>query len=481
MQIRLSDGRTVNLPDGMSQEEIEAALKKLPPAGPVEFDAGRMAGNVGSSAKQYGKDMLDAALSPIDTAKNMIGLGRSAINKAGMSAAEAITGKEAPSNMPGRDTRAAEAVGEFYKDRYGGMDEFKTTLMDDPVGVLADASSVLTGGAGLAARVPGLAKAAKVAQTAGRVMEPLNLATSPFRGGARALARVMPESTARNWYQSAAKFPPSMAKEKRDMITNTLLDEGILPNEKGAKILAGRLEDLNKQLDDLVTGADEAGKVIPVGKVFQHIEKLKRDKSGFKAEGKRDLARIDQVIMDALDSLDGRTTVTPGELQAFKVDLYDKIYQRKMSSSGVKRKGIKTEAQSTVARGAKDALSDAVPGAKDVNRQLSGLYQARVPLERAVNKLENANKVSIRGPLNVAGGVTAGGVTGNPVLGAIVGVGAYLVDNPQVKGRLARAIVEAKKGNVGNVEKIMQGSTEIRLALALADRSEEELAEIFGE
>jgi len=221
----------------------------------------------------------------------------------------------------------------------------------------------------------------------------------------------------------------------------------------------------------------QTGKRIPVGKGCQYIEGLKRQKGGFKAEGTRDLKQIDQVIMNALDTLEGRKTVSPRELQDFKVDLYDKIYQRKTSGSGVKRKGTKTQAQSTVARGAKDAISEAIPETADVNRQLSGLYTARAPLERAVNRLENANKISIRGPLNVGAGGALTAATSNP-LPILAGIASWVVDNPQVKGRLARGIRNARKGDIGAVEKVMKGTTEIRLALALAERSDEELAQI---
>ena len=442
---------------------------------PVDFDAGKMVSNIPGSAKRYGKDIAEAAMSPIDTAGNLGKLGISAVNKLISGLTEVVTGKEVPQAL--LNTEAADAVGEFYGERYGGMDAFKKTLMEDPVGVLADLSAVVTGGGSAVAKIPGLTKIGKTVQTAGRAMEPLNVAAAPLQGGLRQAVRAMPEGVEQRWYQSAAKFPPSMAAEKREYITNTLLDEGVLPNRRGAEIVAARIDTLNTQLDEMIEGAQATGKRIPVGKVFQYIEGLKRQKGGFKAEGTRDLKQIDQVIMNALDTLEGRKTVSPRELQDFKVDLYDKIYQRKTSGSGVKRKGTKTQAQSTVARGAKDAISEAIPETADINRQLSGLYTARAPLERAVNRLENANKISIRGPLNVGAGGALTAATSNP-LPILAGIASWVVDNPQVKGRLARGIRNARKGDIGAVEKVMKGTTEIRLALALAERSDEELAQI---
>ena len=40
----------------------------------------------------------------------------------------------------------ADAVGQFFKDRYGAMENIKHTLATDPVGSLADAATVLSGG-----------------------------------------------------------------------------------------------------------------------------------------------------------------------------------------------------------------------------------------------------------------------------------------------------------------------------------------------
>ena len=87
----------------------------------------------------------------------------------------------------------AEAVGQFVMDRYGGLDEFKRTLAEDPVGLLADASTVL-GGAGLAARAPGMiGKAARVSSRVGDIIDPINLAA---RGVTKGTSKVMAPAAA---------------------------------------------------------------------------------------------------------------------------------------------------------------------------------------------------------------------------------------------------------------------------------------------
>jgi len=72
----------------------------------------------------------------------------------------------------------ANAVGKFYKERYGSGEGFKQALASDPVGVLGDLSAVLSGGETIASKVPGLESTANVL---GKTAEATNPITLPFR------------------------------------------------------------------------------------------------------------------------------------------------------------------------------------------------------------------------------------------------------------------------------------------------------------
>jgi hypothetical protein len=65
----------------------------------------------------------------------------------------------------------ADAIGGFFKDRYGSGNGFKKALATDPVGVLSDASAVLSGGSTLAGKV-GVASAAGPLATAAKMTNP---------------------------------------------------------------------------------------------------------------------------------------------------------------------------------------------------------------------------------------------------------------------------------------------------------------------
>jgi len=68
-------------------------------------------------------------------------------------------------------------------------------MAKDPVGFLADASAVLSGGGALASKVPGLAKAAEISGAAGRAVNPLSVAgrvTAPIaKVGGKVAANVI--------------------------------------------------------------------------------------------------------------------------------------------------------------------------------------------------------------------------------------------------------------------------------------------------
>lgn len=132
--------------------------------------------------------IYDAVRHPIDTLGNVVDLGAGALQHALPDALVNAVERFDPHPQAARQARAkASAVGQFYKERYGSGEGLRTTLADDPVGALSDASAVLTGGGGIAAKLPGLAKVGQAAQVAGRLSNPVNLAA---RGATAALPKL---------------------------------------------------------------------------------------------------------------------------------------------------------------------------------------------------------------------------------------------------------------------------------------------------
>ena len=84
--------------------------------------------NVDESGQQLLNDIVTPLLSPIQTAKDLKALGSSVINLF----REGEQGNE----------DLARQVGQFFKDRYGGLENIKRTFATDPVGMLSDISII---------------------------------------------------------------------------------------------------------------------------------------------------------------------------------------------------------------------------------------------------------------------------------------------------------------------------------------------------
>lgn len=163
-QDALPPGWTITAPDAAAPQPEGMGMKDM------AVQAGK---NLPSSALEFGKNMIYPFLHPIDTANAMKDVGLGALQKI-----RNLSPPDLRGSAPPFDTSAIDAVGQHFQERYGGGENIKGTIAKDPVGALADASLALTGGATLPARVPGVVgKVGQIAQTAGRVADPVNIAS----------------------------------------------------------------------------------------------------------------------------------------------------------------------------------------------------------------------------------------------------------------------------------------------------------------
>lgn len=138
------------------------------PAAPAEQT---FAGNLLQSGKNLVGGLAHTVTHPIETADNMLKLGGGVVQ---------LVGPESLKESMGGDyTPYAKAVGQFYKDRYGGWDNIKRTAYEDPIGLLTDASVAIpvlgevTGAGATALNLSKVARAAELAGQAGRMLDPL--------------------------------------------------------------------------------------------------------------------------------------------------------------------------------------------------------------------------------------------------------------------------------------------------------------------
>lgn len=109
-------------------------------------DFGKALKNLPSSGMQLLEDYANIVIHPIDTAKNILQLGKGVLELA------------VPDYIYKSDDQdMAIALGSYFKDRYGSMAGFRKAATSDPAGILADVSMIFSGGATVVAKIPQLA------------------------------------------------------------------------------------------------------------------------------------------------------------------------------------------------------------------------------------------------------------------------------------------------------------------------------------
>lgn len=182
---------------------------------------GKTIGNAPKSAFTLGKDIYTAVTNPIQTAKTAFNLvkgsggkiaektlegtdiGQSLLKK--MSDIRVQNGQQpllvdAQGRIQAQTTEEVEMVnrvGEYFKDRYGSLENFKESAVEDPIGVLSDIASIVSGAGfavkqtGNVSRVSKLADAGQTIQRAGNALEPVTALSK----GAGAVSNTISNST----------------------------------------------------------------------------------------------------------------------------------------------------------------------------------------------------------------------------------------------------------------------------------------------
>jgi hypothetical protein len=164
-------------------DSIRGGKTQAPPAqGPSFLD------NAVTSAKNFGGNVLQAVVHPLDTADSLAKLGAGVAQKY---LPRSITSPWMKPDEPVPDyTAYPDALGTHYKNRYGSVDAIKNTLYTDPVGAAADAATVLTPAGRLMAGAGELSNLSRVAQI-GRGIETVGNAVDPLQAVSKVTARVV--------------------------------------------------------------------------------------------------------------------------------------------------------------------------------------------------------------------------------------------------------------------------------------------------
>lgn len=196
MDVQMPDGTVIqDVPDGVTKAQL-AQKYQAHLAGPT-MSAGDVASgaakNIIPSAINFGKEVAQPFLHPLDTLNSLDQLGGALTSKAigGLGLQHAIGQSN---EQKANDEAPADAIGKFYADRYGGMENIKHTLATDPIGLMADASVPLTLGASALERAPSaVGKAAMLAGKAGEVANPASAVLAGVKYPAKLAGKLLSE------------------------------------------------------------------------------------------------------------------------------------------------------------------------------------------------------------------------------------------------------------------------------------------------
>jgi len=215
--------------------------------------------NAPASAYKFGQNVVQPFMHPQETVENIGNLGKGLLQKSGILSGDS-------------HTKYADAIWDDLAERYGGMENLKKTLSTDPVGVMADASMVLTGGGMAAARAPGMiGRAGEIAKAAGRLSDPLLpvAKTAQFAGkGAAEVIGGLGTHTGHEALETAANAGYQGGERAKAFRENI---RGIAPLEDTVDDALSAVENMKKARGDIynqeIAGLKGVRRVLPFNKI----------------------------------------------------------------------------------------------------------------------------------------------------------------------------------------------------------------------
>ena len=369
-----------------SQQEYDNAkklTKQVDRNSEFDFNAGNMVDNFVPSLKKEGAEILEAITSPLETGEsifNMVVGGLQKLDPTGLIG----TNKE----------KYAEAIADYYAEKYGSFNAFKRELENNPAGVLGDASMFVTGGAGVAKLGAKLgttgnivSKGADAVGKAGASIDPFNLALNvPLTGAGQAIGTFTKDTLAPSLYEASLKPNPSALKSKRDRAVKTGLDEKLPVNRKSQLYISDTLSELGKKVDDIIESSDAN---MPIDSLFQTFDTLVKEYNVIgDINTKGNLAEIAKLRKRFEDSLQSKRNLSASELQKIK-----KRYAHQADYDQLKNQGTLVEDAfyKEMAGNTRQLISDTIPAVKAGNKRMTDLFNLDEFLSPRVGVIGNSS------------------------------------------------------------------------------------------
>jgi hypothetical protein len=372
MDVRLPDGTVIQgVPDGTSKADLTAKLKtngydtsSWEPQTPNPVL--ETIKNIPGSALRFAGGIGHAVMHPVDTASGafdaLAGGLRNITPEPIRNALDVID----PNQQAGlRATQTADAIGQFYKNRYGGLENVKNTVITDPVGFAGDVSAVLGAGSGLA----------KLAGTGLGAFRATAAAAPALQGAANVLGTASAYTNPLSVVVPAAKAVGQVGKYALGLTT------GVGPENVAQAAKSGYAGD--SAFINNLSGKSDMTDVLQQAK--EGLQNMRETRTGLYKS---------QIATTAADT----TKLDFGPIDQKLADVVDSLKEGKHWTIGKSELGDIKKLQSTVAEWRIDEAAHTPIGLDALKRRLDALYPSsadNTQAQRAITSVRNAVKDTI--------------------------------------------------------------------------------------
>jgi len=421
-------------------ENMDNLLPRPEAKVPYKFSPAAMMFNAPGSAWQLAKDVTYPVRHPVQTYQTMSALSEGVLSQLGIKDGDETT---------------VEAVKQALMDRYGSFENAQKSLESDPFGVLTDITGIISGGAGLAAKLPG--KIGAIAGTAADVAKRVD----PINFAATTVAKVPAKYNASkvdpiDQILQATKFSPGMDVKygigTRRRLAKTMLENGYSLDDAGLAKLVEDMTEVGLKMEDILNSDAANTNIVPPSRVMSRIpaflQKHTNPRTKLHPDENRDA--IQGEVQPWKTANERNTALTAREVNEIKKDAYKRAGYDKGDNAKL---ALGAETNRQIGRGAKELVSEMLPEIKPYNEKWGKLAELKDPLTRAAAVSGQRDPSGIM-PLLKAGvvGVTASSV--DPILGGIAAYTAYkrgLGKNPKAKVDAAHETYRLQSKSYGDL------------------------------
>jgi hypothetical protein len=389
--------------------------------------------NVPESGKGYFKSIYTAITHPKQTLKGLTGIAKG-MTKMGLARIMADGLGIDPDKLDySKDSEVALA--KHLEDRYFTEEGLKEYVAKDPVGVWADAISVM---------IP-LTKGT----TVGKYVSTLEPTTGALKTGGLVF-KLVKDKVPIQMYQNAVNFSTKLPLDEMDKVTRTALDieNQIMPNKKGLIKLKKSIDTINTEISRKIDASTLSGSKIFTSKLWNGIRSFKEDLLTLTDEPLKAEAAWKSMKKQIKKAIEVNKKRTPEEIQIIKQEIYkelDRFY------GDVAKSPAKIKLRKAVAQNARQLIEDLIPEVKNLNQKEGALIELWAALENRAKSLTTKDIITFRESLKFGAASSMGYLVAGEK-GAAVGAGMGILmaaySHPQVKAKLAIVLEELRQQGI---------------------------------